>query len=671
MPTTNTHLSSSVSEHSQQVIDEYISHCKSSLTESSRLNNRKDNLTNKERQILNSLKKRTDIVIKKADKGDTIVVETKENYIKDGLTHLSNEKYYKRLAEDLNPDINHAITNFLNNAHQRGLLDKETFLYLLPSTNCRTPIIYFLKKLHKSPTAVRPIVSHINSPTCNISSFIDTLLKPIVKAIPHILSNSRELITDLSTIPNPNQCTLVSLDVTSLYPNIPIEESINIILNYLSDENNPTYPPICIINHLLRFVLYYNCFNFADLFFLQVHGIAMGTKLAPNYANLFMADFENKYVFNYPVQPTLYRRYIDDIFFVWNHDLSELDQFIDHLNAVHPTIKFTKTVSSTEITYLDLDIYIKDNSIHTKTHFKPTNTFSYLHGRSNHPHSTFKGVKRGENIRILRNTSEEATYESTMQFINNHFKKRKYPTHLTNQTPISFSERPNYLQSNTDKTSDGRVTFCTTFDPSLSIIDHLAEDWPRLSSDSNLRNIFHHPPQISYRHSPNLSQLLVRAKLDATINTNIPLSSKPAISTPRFPAKNISCRNNQCGTCEQLSGRSHYYSYQTKCYYSIPDIFSCDTTNAIYLLDCTICGKQYVGETHTTVRNRMKHHRNMSKSATNRPIYAHLANHHTDFKAFNITIIDREEDLIQRKAKEKDYILLLKTKFPFGLNVIK
>ena len=70
----------------------------------------------------------------------------------------------------------------------------------------------------------------------------------------------------------------------------------------------------------------------------------MGTKLAPNYANLFMADFENKFVFNYPIQPTYYRQYIDDIFFIWEHSTTELQQFIDHLNSRHPTIKFTQTV---------------------------------------------------------------------------------------------------------------------------------------------------------------------------------------------------------------------------------------------------------------------------------------------------------------------------------------
>ena len=109
--------------------------------------------------------------------------------------------------------------------------------------------------------------------------------------------------------------------------------------------------------------------------------------------------------------------YIDDIF-IWNHSKTELEQFIDHLNWIHPTIEFTQSTSTNLITYLDLDIYIKDNQFNTKTHFKSTNTFSYLHQKSNHPTSTFKGVYKGENIRILRNTTDEEHhdfYQSAIQ----------------------------------------------------------------------------------------------------------------------------------------------------------------------------------------------------------------------------------------------------------------
>ena len=115
--------------------------------------------------------------------------------------------------------------------------------------------------------------------------------------------------------------------------------------------------------------------------------------------------------------------------------------------------------------------------------------------------------------------------------------------------------------------------------------------------------------------------------------------------------------------------RGEIHTIMQSCY-AIPDVFSCDTVGAIYILDCEICGKQYVGETGTTVRSRMKHHKNATHSDLNRPVYSHLRAHRKDFNIFSITIIDQITNMKERKEKEKQYIDVLKTKLPFGLNVL-
>ena len=55
-----------------------------------------------------------------------------------------------------------------------------------------------------------------------------------------------------------------------------------------------------------------------------------------------------------------YEEVIDDIFMIWPQGMDSLLEFIDHLNMVHPTIKFTSDISHTEISFLDLTIYIKN-----------------------------------------------------------------------------------------------------------------------------------------------------------------------------------------------------------------------------------------------------------------------------------------------------------------------
>ena len=71
---------------------------------------------------------------------------------------------------------------------------------------------------------------------------------------------------------------------------------------------------IVILWNSLELVLTNNHFEFNGKYYYQLSGTAMGAKLAPSYANIFMTKFEEKYVYTYPLQPKLWRRFIDDIF---------------------------------------------------------------------------------------------------------------------------------------------------------------------------------------------------------------------------------------------------------------------------------------------------------------------------------------------------------------------
>ncbi len=96
---------------------------------------------------------------------------------------------------------------------------------------------------------------------------------------------------------------------------------------------------------MVKLTLESNNFQFNGDNYLQVGGTAMGTRVAPSLANIFMADFEEKYVYTYHKQPLFWKRYLDDCVLVWVHGEEELKKFLDHLNSVHPTIKFTMEYS--------------------------------------------------------------------------------------------------------------------------------------------------------------------------------------------------------------------------------------------------------------------------------------------------------------------------------------
>ena len=130
----------------------------------------------------------------------------------------------------------------------------------------------------------------------------------------------------------------------------------------------------------------------------------MGTKCAPNYANLFMAHFEE--IFIYPRlrgKALLYLRYIDDIFLIWKGSKQELEEFIAEINSVHGTIKFDVNYSSSSVNFLDTKVTINpDHSIKTSLYQKPTDRHNFLHQKSYHPSSTKKSLPYSQALRIRR-----------------------------------------------------------------------------------------------------------------------------------------------------------------------------------------------------------------------------------------------------------------------------
>ena len=69
-----------------------------------------------------------------------------------------------------------------------------------------------------------------------------------------------------------------------------------------------------------------------------------------------MGWFENTFVCSYHLQTLMWKRYIDDIFIIWQHGKEELLKFIKHLNLQHTSIKFTEEISNVSINYLDITI---------------------------------------------------------------------------------------------------------------------------------------------------------------------------------------------------------------------------------------------------------------------------------------------------------------------------
>ena len=141
--------------------------------------------------------------------------------------------------------------------------------------------------------------------------------------------------------------------------------------------------------------------------------------MAVSFANIFMAAVETEIINRSHFKPLTWKRYIDDVFSLWNINKEEINPFIELANSYHPTIKFTAEISDKEITFLDTCVYKgerfkKESILDVRTYFKPTETFQYTHFISCHPPGVKKGFIKGEALRLLRTNSSKATFKENI-----------------------------------------------------------------------------------------------------------------------------------------------------------------------------------------------------------------------------------------------------------------
>ncbi len=149
----------------------------------------------------------------------------------------------------------------------------------------------------------------------------------------------------------------------------------------------------------------------------------MGSKCSPTVSNLFVEEIEKKFIYTYKFQPLLWKRFIDDIFFIWTYSKEELHLFIEHLNSCHSTIKFIAIISETKVDYLDTTVKVDDDGeVYTTLYTKPTDTHTYLHPihqKTSRPYSQL--------VRIKRICTKQEDYEKKSEMILNYYKLRGYP----------------------------------------------------------------------------------------------------------------------------------------------------------------------------------------------------------------------------------------------------
>ena len=175
----------------------------------------------------------------------------------------------------------------------------------------------------------------------------------------------------------------MTTDDVSLYPSIPHTADLAALRDALDNLEDNKIPGEDLVK-MSEFVLRNNYFEFNGSIKQQLSGTAIGTKLAPPYACIFMDKLETNFLKTQTLRPLVWFRYID-VFFLWTRGEVNLKRFLDNLNNYDPYIKFTHEYSRKEIPFLDLKVGIKNGNITSDLSVKDTDRHLYLQCTSAHP----------------------------------------------------------------------------------------------------------------------------------------------------------------------------------------------------------------------------------------------------------------------------------------------
>ena len=283
---------------------------------------------------------------------------------------------FKRLENDPTAQREAMLQRFLRKLKTNGHLDDVTYSNIYP-TGSEPARIYGLPKMHKTraPNTLPPfcpIISSIGTYNYKLSKYLCSLLQPHIPS-EHCAVDTFTFVREIQSLSMQGKY-MVSFDVESLFAKIPLEESIDLAVEYIFKGIPNSKITHDYLKKLFFIATSQKHFLFDGSFYDQIDGVAMGSPLAPVLANLFMGHHEMKWLDTFPSEILFYRRYVDDTFCLF-HEESDALLFFDFINSRHPNIRFTmEAESDNKLPFLDIYVDNTGPTVVTRVFRKKTFT---------------------------------------------------------------------------------------------------------------------------------------------------------------------------------------------------------------------------------------------------------------------------------------------------------
>ncbi|CAJ0964212.1 unnamed protein product [Ranitomeya imitator] len=533
------------------------------------------NLTQAERLSLEQLSSDKSLIIKPADKGGATVIMDRSDYLEEVFRQLGDTTVYKKIPQNpLNQLIN-KIAPIIDFHYQAGTIDVKTTRSFLLDTN----------------------------------DFIQ-----VIKSLGPISPSS----------------LLITWDVNSLYTSIVHEKGLAASDRLLHD-NKIDIKIRHLCADLLGLVLKENYFLFQDTFYAQQQGTAMGANVAPPYAVAYMAIFEQDFVYDHPLFMShcrVWRRYIDDIFCIWDGPIESLLSFDQHINGLASWTLWSTRKKGGD--HLAIDLYTK-----------PTDRNGLLLFTSCHPPSIKNSIPKSQFHRVDRIVSDENLKQTRLIEMEHKFIDRGYPKGI-------LSEAKRNMSSSKTRDISKRIPFVTTFHPFSGLVQStIRRHWNILSKSYPNIAEFRLPFLSCFKRARNLKDRLVKAD----IGPSTLLPKQVFLHTQKrgtFPCLN-------CLQCSNVQKGPSVFHPQTGKAIPIKGFYTCESTFVVYIIKCP-CGLAYIGETTQAVRDRVAQHKSTIRcNKAHLPLPFHFSEKNHNIAQLRFQVLEQVD--IPRRGQNRTKML--------------